>query len=147
MNEKRRNFADIESDLLKAQANYADANKRLEAALQERAEALASINAYQEEFDTGISSLRKSSVPGTRWHDGSGDHELELVLGTEHEVNRCKATILADDEPDMEEATAREPAEVHFAHLRTIVEANSYVFEDEEEIKSNVGPVKANAPD
>ncbi len=132
MNENRRNFAEIESELLKAQETYLDASERMEAALAERETALATINACQEEFDEMMQSLRSSSIPGSRWHVGKDEQGVELVLGTDQEVAPGKPKISIISDSEMDSPQEREPAEIHFAHLRTIVEANTNIMDERE---------------
>ena len=132
MNENRRNFAQIETELLKAQETYLDASARMEAALAERDKALATINACQEEFDEAMQGLRSSSIPGSRWHGRKDGNGMELVLGSDQEVvpGKPKISIISDSE--MDGSQEHEAPEIHFAHLRTIVEANAHIMDERE---------------
>ncbi len=62
-----RALAEIESDLLKAEAAFADADTRLSEAERDRRAAIDTINRHQIEFDTAVSALRQRSTAGSRW--------------------------------------------------------------------------------
>lgn len=66
-----RSLADIEGDLLKAEAAYADADARLRHAERERQSALLAINEHQAEFDEAVALLRRRSTRGSRWSANS----------------------------------------------------------------------------
>lgn len=82
-NERERGnrcLAGIESDLIKAEEAFADADARFKKAEIDRQTALETINKHQIEMDNFISEMRQHSVPGTKWHpsaDAPGD-TLEL---------------------------------------------------------------------
>lgn len=76
----KRCLAGIESDLIKAEEAFADADARFKKAELDRQTALETINKHQIEMDNFISDMRQHSVPGTKWHpsqSASGD-TLEL---------------------------------------------------------------------
>lgn len=76
----KRCLAGIESDLMKAEEAFIDADTRFKKAELDRQAALETINKHQIEMDNFISEMRQHSVPGTKWHpsqDGAGD-TLEL---------------------------------------------------------------------
>lgn len=67
-----RTLAAIESDLLKAQEAFADADTCAKEAERDRCDALDSINRNQAEFDKVVDGLRQRSVPGSKWDRGIG---------------------------------------------------------------------------
>ena len=75
-----RALAEIESDLLKAEAAFADAYKRLEEAERDRCAAIETINRHQTEFDTAVSGLRLRSTAGSRWRLEMGQPEAAIML-------------------------------------------------------------------
>jgi hypothetical protein len=75
-----RALAEIESDMLKAEAAIADAYKRLEEAERDRCAAIETINRHQTEFDTAVSGLRLRSAAGSRWRLEMGQPEEALML-------------------------------------------------------------------
>jgi hypothetical protein len=78
-----RALAQIEGDLLKAEAAFADADARLKEAQRDRDAALETINQHQIEFDHGVSDLRKRSTPGSRWNPGRASPEDALIVDAE----------------------------------------------------------------
>ncbi|NTZ43989.1 hypothetical protein G7A66_13045 [Altererythrobacter sp. SALINAS58] len=81
----RRSLAEIESDLLKSEAAYNDADTRMKAAERERQSALETINLHQGELDTALATLRQRSTPGSRWRSGDQPKEV-LSLDRESEL-------------------------------------------------------------
>jgi hypothetical protein len=62
-----RSLAQLESDLLGAEATFADADHRLKQAERDRNAALDTINQLQWAFDEAIESLRQRGTPGSKW--------------------------------------------------------------------------------
>jgi hypothetical protein len=62
-----RALAQIESDLLKAEADFAEADDRLKEAERDRDLALDTINQHQLEFDEAVAELRQRSTVGSNW--------------------------------------------------------------------------------
>ena len=76
-----RCLAGIESDLMKAEEAFVDADTRFKKAELDRQAALETINKHQIEMDNFIAEMRQHSVPGTKWHpsqDDNGADTLEL---------------------------------------------------------------------
>lgn len=82
----RRSLADIESDLLRAETAYGDADSRMILAERERQTALQTINRHQAELDAALATLRQRSTPGSRWRPGDQPEEV-LSLGSEDELS------------------------------------------------------------
>lgn len=87
-----RTLAQIEGDLLSAEASYNDAVARLRDAERDLRSALATINRHQQEIDAAIGSLRQRSPEGSNWRGANGPAlplpeltaaEEELVLKDE----------------------------------------------------------------
>lgn len=85
-----RAVAEIESDLLKAEEAFADADNRVKEAERDRRTALDTINNCQMEFDKAIAELRQRSAAGSKWHLEMGGGEKALILKPEdigeHEI-------------------------------------------------------------
>lgn len=62
-----RSLAQIESDLIKAEETFADADARCKEAERERLEAFDKLNVHQAELDDAIARLRQRSIPGSKW--------------------------------------------------------------------------------
>lgn len=75
-----RSLAEIESDLVEAEAAFADADDRFRKARQDRRAALSTIDKHQDELDECLLRMRQRSVPGTKWclELGKADETLEL---------------------------------------------------------------------
>src|SRR4051812_21115429 len=78
-----RTLAQIESDLLKADAAFSDADARLKEAERDRRAAIGTINKHQMEFDKAIQELRQRSTPGSTWRLEMEQPEGALILKTE----------------------------------------------------------------
>lgn len=65
--QSRRTIAEIESDLLKAEEIFADADARLRKAERDRRAALDAVNTHQMEFDEAFAALRQRSIPDSKW--------------------------------------------------------------------------------
>jgi peptidoglycan hydrolase CwlO-like protein len=112
-----RSVSEIESDLLKAEAAYADANTRLKSAEQERQSALDSINQHQTEFDRAAEELRRRSAPSSKW--GAGLHQDgELSLKSEDELSLETEAGAADDTCAMQVQPAVRSVSAQFDRLR-----------------------------
>ena len=75
-----RTLAEIESDLVEAEAAFADADERFKKARHDRRAALSTIDKHQDELDECLLYMRQRSVPGTKWclELGKADETLEL---------------------------------------------------------------------
>lgn len=62
-----RSLAQIESDLVAAEATFANADARCKEAERERQDAFDRLNVHQVELDDAIAQLRERSIPGSRW--------------------------------------------------------------------------------
>lgn len=78
-----RALAQIEAELLKAEAAYIDADTRLREAERDRQSALDTINSHQVEFDQAVAELRRRSTPGSRWREQLTHPGDPLELGPE----------------------------------------------------------------
>lgn len=78
-----RALADIESDLVKAEKAFVDADARFTQAERDRRTALDTINKHQTELDSAISELRQRSIAGSRWDLDVGEEEDTLNLQPE----------------------------------------------------------------
>lgn len=83
---KARCLAQVETDLIKAEDAFADADARLKAARADRAAAIELINDHQREMDSLIADMRRRSVPGTKWHPEGVDESEPLELGHDNVV-------------------------------------------------------------
>lgn len=104
-NEQRRCLSEVESDLVKAEDAFADADARLKAAKADLAAAIGMINEHQEELDSLIADMRRRSVPGTKWHpEGAAiaDDRDALELGSENIVPEETRTPLVSPEKKTE---------------------------------------------
>jgi len=81
--QNRRPLAQIESDLIKAETAFADADARLKEAERERRAALTEIDKHQIELDTAIADLRQRCTPGSKWHGEIEGKEGPLILQPE----------------------------------------------------------------
>lgn len=88
-----RGLAQIEDDLHEAEKFLVEADARLEAAKRERAAAVEKINQYQNEFDRIVADRRRQSIPGTKWHQESGEARDPLDLGTEGMALRSDQSV------------------------------------------------------
>jgi hypothetical protein len=68
-----RNLAQIENDLLKAEAEFVEANARLKEAEQNCGTALGAINRHQAEFDQAVVAMRQRSIAGSKWQLEMGE--------------------------------------------------------------------------
>ncbi|QFT77367.1 hypothetical protein [Erythrobacter sp. THAF29] len=84
--EKTRCLAQVETDLVKAEDAFADADARLKAARADRAAAIELINGHQREMDALIADMRRRSVPGTKWHPEGAVEAETLELGKDSMV-------------------------------------------------------------
>ena len=98
-----RALAEIESDLLKSEAAFADADKRLEAAERDRRAAIDTINRHQMEFDTAVAGLRLRSTAGSRWRLEMGQADPALMLQGD---TAGDDTLVLQDEARAEDAGA-----------------------------------------
>lgn len=110
-------IAQIESDLIKAEAAFADADSRLKQAERDRRSAIDTINNCQIEFDKAVARLRERSVPGSKWHPEMEQAEMErpddtLILQPEN---------IAQDETAQERSNGSSVA-VQFDRLRTVAQ-------------------------
>jgi hypothetical protein len=78
-----RSLAQIESDMIAAEAAYAEAENRLNQAQRDRDAALAAINRHQSELDAAVGRLRERSPAGSVWKGKGGSAAGVLML--EHE--------------------------------------------------------------
>ncbi len=78
-----RTLAQIESDLLKADAAFGDADTRLKEAERDRRAAIDTINKHQLEFDKAIAELRQRSTVGSKWRLEMEKPEDALILQKE----------------------------------------------------------------
>jgi hypothetical protein len=117
-----RALAEIESDLLKAEAAFVDADKRLEKAERDRCAAIETINRHQTEFDAAVSGLRLRSTAGSRWRLEVGQPEEALMLQGDsagddalvlQEEARSEGEVADDDATDQGEG---EDAHTDSAH-------------------------------
>ena len=83
----KRCLAGIESDLLKAEEAFIDADTRFKKAELDRQAALETINKHQIEMDNFISEMRQHSVPGTKWHPSQQAESDTLELHNEYIVS------------------------------------------------------------
>ncbi len=109
-NQGARALSQIESDLLKAEAAFADADKRLDEAQRDRRAAIETIDRHQTEFDTAVSALRLRSTAGSRWRVEMGGRGAAPMH--EDEASGEDALILQDEagagETGAEEGSAEE---------------------------------------
>jgi multidrug resistance efflux pump len=112
-----RSVAEIESELLKAEAAYADANTRLKSAEQERQAALDSINQHQAEFDRAAEELRRRSAPSSKWGAGFSQGG-ELSLKSEDELSLETEASAADDTSANQGQPALRSVSAQFDRLR-----------------------------
>lgn len=75
-----RTLAQIESDLLEAEAAFGDADHRLKDADRDRRAAIDAINKHQVEFDEAVTELRRRSAAGSRWRLEMESPEDALIL-------------------------------------------------------------------
>ncbi len=78
-----RALAQIEGDLLQAEAAFTDADMRLKEAQRDRDSALETINQHQIEFDRGVAEMRQRGTPGSRWNPGARSAEDALIVDAE----------------------------------------------------------------
>lgn len=90
-----RALAEIESDLFKAEAAFADADKRLAEAERDRSAAVDTINQHQTEFDIAVSGLRLRSTAGSKWRLEMGQPEAAPPL--QGDSAREDALVLRDE--------------------------------------------------
>ncbi|MBV1689199.1 hypothetical protein KRR38_16335 [Novosphingobium sp. G106] len=99
-NDPSRSLAQIESDMVAAEAAYAEAEERLKQAQQDRDAALASIDRHQSELDAAVSRLRQRSPAGSHWKGRAADAAAVLML--DHEDSSPEEAALlhpAEDAP------------------------------------------------
>jgi hypothetical protein len=104
-----RSLAQIESDMIAAEAAFAEAENRLKQAQRDRDGALAAINRHQSELDGAVARLRERSPAGSGWKGQTGDAAVVLML--EHEDSSPEEAALlhaAEDEPAEPAKTADE---------------------------------------
>lgn len=122
-----RTLAEIENELLKAEAAYADADERLEIANRERRTALQSINEHQAEFDEALAALRQRSTPGSIWHPQPEGPDDVLALSSDDELaDAGKAKVETDTtlSPPAVQSVSK-----HFERLRFHIEHNNQARE------------------
>ena len=110
----KRAIADIESDLLKAEEVFVDADARLKKAERDRRMALDKINKHQMELDEAIEALRQRSIPGSKWRLESGEAEYLLVPEAE---DKAEEEEVAPKRSNMASAAAE------FARLRAVAQS------------------------
>lgn len=98
-NDSSRNLAQIESDMIAAEAAYAEAEKRLEQAQKDRDAALIAINRHQSELDMAVSRLRERSPAGSHWNGEAVDGAAVLMLDHEDSSAEEAALLRSEDEP------------------------------------------------
>lgn len=94
-----RSLALIESDLLKAEAKFAEADARLKEAQRDRVAALDTINKHQTEFDEAVAELRQRSTPGSKWKHAKIDFE-QTVIAQDEDMPEDARTRSASLDPD-----------------------------------------------
>ncbi len=93
----KRALSGIESDLLKAEAAFADADVRYKEAERDRRLALETINKHQMEMDSAIDELRQLSMPGTKWRLEMGEDGEALELNRDDIVSESQENVPSDD--------------------------------------------------
>jgi len=95
--QKRRTLASIESELLKAEEAFIEADHRLNKAESDRRAALEKINKHQTEIDEAIATLRQGSIAGSKWGFATRKAEDALILqpeeATEDRFESCEAKL------------------------------------------------------
>jgi hypothetical protein len=79
-----RPLGEIESELLKAESAFAEADDALKKAKKARETALEDIICHQLELDNAIKKLRSAATPGSRWH--SAILKNEVVLSSDDDI-------------------------------------------------------------
>ncbi|QIG53182.1 hypothetical protein G6N82_02550 [Altererythrobacter sp. BO-6] len=117
-----RSLAEIESDLLKAEKAFLDADSRFRKAQQDRRAALSTIDKHQDELDECLLALRQRSVPGTKWCLELGQADETLDLHSEDIVSEISAGGF--DGAELVSDATRKAAKKDFDILRTSASAN-----------------------
>lgn len=112
-----RSLAEIESDLLKAEQEFLDADSRFRKAQQDRRSALSTIDKHQDELDECLLSMRQRSVPGTKWCLEQGQADETLDLHSEDIVSEISASGF--DTVELVSDATRKAAKKDFDILRT----------------------------
>lgn len=111
-----RSLAEIESDLIKAEEAFRDADTRFRKAQQDRRAALSTIDKHQDELDECLLSLRQRSVPGTKWCLELGKAEETLDLQSEFIVSEIISS--GSTEPDLASEATNNSVRKDFDILR-----------------------------
>lgn len=111
-----RSLAEIESDLIKAEEAFRDADTRFRKAQQDRRAALSTIDKHQDELDECLLSLRQRSVPGTKWCLELGKAEETLDLQSEFIVSEIVSS--GSTEPDLASEATNNSVRKDFDILR-----------------------------
>jgi hypothetical protein len=100
-----RTLAQIEADLLTAEASYNDAVARLRDAERDLRSALETINKHQGEIDGAIESLRQRSPEGSSWRGPTGANKAALPLP---KASPAEEVLVLKDEAESEPAAELE---------------------------------------
>lgn len=91
-----RSLAQIESDMVAAEAAFADADARLRQAERDRHAAIEALNRHQSEVDAAIARLRLRSPEGSTWHRQAGGGKEVLMLENE-ESSDAERTLIRQE--------------------------------------------------
>ena len=126
---KARPLGEIETELLKSEQEYAEADEALRKAKMAREGALESIISCQLELDEAVAQLRSVATPGSRWHSEQRnspnvlnlDEATSIVIYGEedNEEEGGDGSVDLDHLPDAKSAN---DANAHFEVLRRTVD-------------------------
>ncbi len=99
-----RSLGTIESDMLAAGTQLAEAEERLEQAMREKASLMDQINDLQSEFDSAVEGLRRKGPPGSTWNSRAS----ECVGAAPLNLDEASALpeVLSDEDEDGDETKA-----------------------------------------
>lgn len=115
----RRTLAMVESDLLKSEEAFSEADTRLKQAERNRRAALDAINRYQGEIDEAIAALRQRSVAGSNWSRTTRKAEDALILQSE-DIAEVESN---SSEPNLASVSAADSVASHIEQLKTYARA------------------------
>lgn len=110
--QNERTIIEIEADLRKWEAAYADADVRVKDAQRERDEALDLISKHQVEFDNAVAKRRQEGTPGSPWctSDQSADDGPTTEIGQSVQDSSARSLIAEAVEREFDRQLAAQPS-------------------------------------
>jgi len=121
--QNRRALSQIESDLIKAEDEFVDADKRVKRAERDRDQALEKMSLYQTEIDDAVAALHKRGIAGTKWGRETARIEDSLILSPDDRIK---------------DSTPSKPAGASFK-TAVLERSQAVTQEDEDEVAEPVG--------